>query len=380
MTSSKQTIAENGSTHLSSTARARKGRWSARRIIFLVLGNALIFLLFIFLLEGGLWLLYQFPPRGTAIEHAAARYNLDYDRPVLQYLPECFEYSPELSYRIRPNSRCLFKTREYEVEIQSNSMGLRDDNDSLVAPEIILLGDSQAMGWGVNQDQTIEAILEKTTGRKVLNAAIPSYGTAREMRLLSMLDRSNLKTLIIAHNDNDYQENKLYRDRGNRLHIMRPQDYRVLQTRHRKDLNSAPIGKYLRHFWPLIAKEFSKKEVTLKPKAIRQAHKRQASVFLNALAHSGIDFSGINILVIEMNDHNQNDDLFLSTVENALQRNTPENLKSATIHTLDLTETLHGETYYRLGDHLNVSGSAKAAKDVSAFLDSLSQPLSTEAS
>jgi hypothetical protein len=355
----------------SATAEVSKKVRLIKKLLLLAAINAFVLFMFVALLEGALGLLYNYPPNIPQIVQAVQRYNLDHSRPILQYLPECFEYSPELSYRIRPESSCTFATREYTVQIHSNRMGLRDDNTSLDEPEIIILGDSQAMGWGVEQHETIEAILEKSTGKKVLNGAIPSYGTAREMRLLSMLDRSNLKTVIIAHNDNDYNENKFYRDRGNRLQIMRSQDYRVVQMKHRKDLANVPTGKYLRRFWPLLAKEFVKKEKSPSKKALKKKNRRDAGLFLNVIGSSGIDFSGVNVLVLEMNDHNLNDGLFLEAVKTLLSRNTPDNLKNASIHLLDLSTDLRGDTYFRFGDHINVRGTAIVAERIEEKLLSI---------
>jgi hypothetical protein len=87
---------------------------------------------------------------------------------------------------------------------------LRDDEESLFSPEIVVVGDSQAMGWGVSQDLTFSSLLENALGKPILNAAISSYGTARELKILERIDLSNLKFLIIQYSDNDYRENRTY--------------------------------------------------------------------------------------------------------------------------------------------------------------------------
>ena len=53
-----------------------------------------------------------------------------------------------------------------------------------------MLGDSHAMGWGVEQEEALPQVLARKSGRKVLNAAVSSYGTVREMLMLDRLDTS----------------------------------------------------------------------------------------------------------------------------------------------------------------------------------------------
>ena len=81
------------------------------------------------------------------------------DRMLVQYQKDCAHYDPLVSYRLTPGS-CLFQNREFKTRIEVNSAGLRDDENSLRAPEIIVLGDSYAMGHGVNQMEAFPALLE----------------------------------------------------------------------------------------------------------------------------------------------------------------------------------------------------------------------------
>ena len=63
------------------------------------------------------------------------------------------EYDPELTYRLRPGA-CTFSELEFVTDYRINSLGVRDDEASLDGPEIIVLGDSFAMGWGVEQQES----------------------------------------------------------------------------------------------------------------------------------------------------------------------------------------------------------------------------------
>lgn len=70
------------------------------------------------------------------------------DQPSIQYLPGCSKYDDELTYTLRPGS-CRFIGREFDTVVTANSLGVRDDENSLRSPQIVVLGDSTAMGWGV---------------------------------------------------------------------------------------------------------------------------------------------------------------------------------------------------------------------------------------
>ncbi len=63
------------------------------------------------------------------------------------------------------------------------------------------------MGWGVEQDETFAQRIEETLGVRVLNIAVSSYGTAREMMMLNRVNLNSLKYLIVQYSGNDLGEN-----------------------------------------------------------------------------------------------------------------------------------------------------------------------------
>lgn len=129
---------------------------------------------------------------------------------IIQFNPECAAYDSELFYTLKKNSECNFKNHEFDTHYKINSAGLRDDEESLKKPKIIVLGDSYAMGWGVNQNETFAQAVEEKTGLRTLNAGISSYGTAREFLMLQKQDLSNLKYLVIQYCPNDHGENRAF--------------------------------------------------------------------------------------------------------------------------------------------------------------------------
>ena len=164
------------------SARAAKERSHTikRKIVFGMLG----LLASLALIEGSVELMLNNPEHvpDTMIDFWRS-YYYSKDQPIVQYLPECAQYDPELTYTLRPG-RCRFQSRYFNTWIEANRLGTRDDERSLSGPEVIVIGDSESMGWGVEQDELYSEIIEQESGRTVLNLAVSSYGTARELQLL----------------------------------------------------------------------------------------------------------------------------------------------------------------------------------------------------
>ena len=144
------------------------------------------------------------------------------DWSVLQMDLGLVAYDPELTYLLRPGAE-RFANREFDTTLTGNSAGLRDDEASLHGPDLIVLGDSFALGWGVERDETFAQILERRTGLSVLNAAMSSYGTAREVILLERLDVSAARAVVVQYFANDYRENRAFADAGFALAVT-PED------------------------------------------------------------------------------------------------------------------------------------------------------------
>ncbi len=65
---------------------------------------------------------------------------------------------------------------DYNVSVVFNEHGLRDLKDLSTATDkdVILVGDSFAFGWGVEQQDRVSERLEKLIGRRVFNVAVPT--------------------------------------------------------------------------------------------------------------------------------------------------------------------------------------------------------------
>lgn len=285
---------------------------------------------------------------------------LSHDRKIIQFMPECAERDDELTYRLKPGS-CQFTNPEFTTTVQVNSKGCRDDEASLNAPEIIVLGDSIAMGWGVTQGQTLDAIIEKQIGMKVLNCATSSYATAREMGAFKRLDRSALKYLVILYNDNDFMENMEFAQRG----IMSQEDYQSYVEQHKRDSSYYP-GKHLVIFVQR-AIEMLFAPAMPDPDAMSAATRQmragmEADVFVRVLMDAE-GLNGIKIIVTEVNSFNSNDSEFADALrEVATDEMLPDWVQN--IQAIDSSKLLTNDDYYILDDHLRPQGHEKLASAI----------------
>jgi len=296
------------------------------------------------------------------ISHLRA-YYLHHDRVLAQSLPECAIYDPGVFYTLRPGS-CRFANREFDTVLRINSKGVRDSEDALVAPEIIVLGDSFTMGWGVEQDEAFPQALARLSGRRVLNTGVPSWGTVREARLLDRLDTSGLRYLVIQYSSNDAEENRLFKLRGNVLQIsterLFQQDVLRGYRRHRYYPGKITIEMLRGIFAPPP------------PEPAAPSAEEQAQLFVNALVHAtSRDLSHVGLLVLELDSYRLASSSFLE----ALEREASAAAQPAFIRALrvaDLRGRLEPSDYFALDDHLRASGQLKVAETLVEKLGEMS--------
>ncbi len=160
----------------------------------------------------------------SIITKISRRIYFYYDMNSIQYLPACARFDPELGYTLKPG-QCVFLDFEFSTKYSINSLGVRDTEEALNSPQIVVVGDSYAMGWGAEQNETFAKVIEAKTGLSVLNCSCSSYGTAREMLLLKKVKRDRMKYLIIQYCNNDYEENLSFLENGNKLKTMSREQY-----------------------------------------------------------------------------------------------------------------------------------------------------------
>jgi lysophospholipase L1-like esterase len=133
-------------------------------------------------------------------------------RSIWQTKKDCVDFDADLIYVPKINFECKFNNVEFQTTLNFNNEGrkseFREKLKSFSSKGIAVVGDSVAMGYGVNDNEVFSAVLEKKIKRPVYNLAVSSYATARELK---RLEKSNLiskvDTVIIFYADNDLDEN-----------------------------------------------------------------------------------------------------------------------------------------------------------------------------
>lgn len=131
------------------------------------------------------------------------------NRPLIQFDAECARYDSTLFYTLKPGES-HFAGFEFDNKYEVNSLGFRDSEADLNHPEVLFLGDSFTMGWGIDQDETFAQVFENKTKLKTLNAGISSYGTAREYHSFKKIRPDSLKLIVIQYHDTDLEENNYW--------------------------------------------------------------------------------------------------------------------------------------------------------------------------
>ena len=132
-------------------------------------------------------------------------------RNIWHYQNDCVKFDKDLLYAPK-DGECFFNNFEFEstlnfkngIRLNYNNMPETKKNDS-----IALLGDSITMGWGVNDNETYGAHLEKLMGKKIYNLGTSSYGSVREIKKLKFSQiYKKVDTILIQYHVNDIYENK----------------------------------------------------------------------------------------------------------------------------------------------------------------------------
>ncbi len=329
----------------------------------LLAANLLLFGLLLSLVEVFLLFAFRWPlllPSGRPLGMVEVLYS--WQRQIIQYSRSCARYDPGLGYTLRPGL-CTFSNPEFSNEFRINRLGLRDDEISLDAPRIVVLGDSFAMGWGVDRQQAFPQLLEASLGTPVLNAALSSYGTAREGLLLARIDLSRLELLVIQYGANDFEENRSYRDSGDHLGVSSSERYQRRVEAYEQE-RRYHFGSYL---WKLtitrlvepmlfaVAKSLFPDRAAPTEEEVLPADRQQAELFLHVLETSMRDLLPERVLVLELNTYAETDSTFITELAARLRATSAHPLSSR-IEAIDVSGRLTPDHYYRLDDHLNAAG------------------------
>jgi hypothetical protein len=126
----------------------------------------------------------------------------------IQYRAGCSEPDPELLYRLKPGA-CRFASGEFDTAVRVSGRHLREDGET-ADPDVVVLGDSYSLGWGVDREAAYPAILARRLGLREVVAAHSSYGTVRELLLLRRLALADFRAVVLQYAQNDAVENRSF--------------------------------------------------------------------------------------------------------------------------------------------------------------------------
>lgn len=305
------------------------------------------------------WLSHQ-PFRVEPWRSVFRQIYADYFRRLLTVAPECGVYDSRLFYRLKPGS-CRFRNWEFDVTYHVNSQGLRDDEASLVSPQVISLGDSFSVGWGVEQEENFPSLLERRVGLRTLTAGVPSYGTARQTQLVSELDTSQLRYLIIQYCGNDLSENEQLVADGV-LHISSQAQFEMAGNFDASIARYWP-GKYLGSFMAVALRRVLGRE----PRPSRD-YRREVDLFLKVLSRMKLNDT-VTVVLFEMDDRQElaNDFAEELRARIMIDNDLPQFLRTAVV--LDTDGIMSDEDYLPIDGHLNTAGEAKLADAVASIIE-----------
>ena len=295
-------------------------------------------------------------------------YYIHHYRNIVQVEKTCSEYDSAFFYRLRTNNQCTFSNVEFSTDIKTNNLGLRDDEGSLSAPDIICIGDSYTMGWGVQQEEAFPARLEKMTNMKVLNAGMSSFGTIRELRQFGRLDTSNCKWVVLQYCDNDMQEVKPYIDSNYRLQTSNAASYDTLVRR--SDWNHAYYPGKTFFTVGMFKLKASIKKMTSKGNAdytIQLGAGQQvtmtesAKLFAETLLHSADLFHNRSLIVLYAFEGGRKDSVFTAQLQQILGTSPYKEAIPGPVYILNTSTLLSTDDNFLLDDHYRASGHEKIA-------------------
>jgi lysophospholipase L1-like esterase len=173
--------------------RSSAGKWRDLVVnLLLAIGSTLFFLV---LLEGGVRLAGQGPCTGLVPQSETASGKVRF-HPIRQFeLVSSATFTFERQVAIRHGLSSEYLDTWEGILYHINALGLRGDETSLDKPagtlRIVVLGDSVAFGWGIEQADTLSKQLQvhfnqdsPSTHIQVWNAGVPGYATWQELSYL----------------------------------------------------------------------------------------------------------------------------------------------------------------------------------------------------
>ncbi|HZJ25208.1 MAG TPA: SGNH/GDSL hydrolase family protein [Anaerolineales bacterium] len=127
-----------------------------------------------------------------------------------------WKYDSLLGWIHEPGQEGIFETPQFRTVVRINEDGLRDRRHSYESQNdierILVLGDSFAWGYGVEESERFSQVLERSMDVEVINAGVSGYSTDQELLWYQnegIKYEADLVILVIAGNDVGDNEQQL---------------------------------------------------------------------------------------------------------------------------------------------------------------------------
>jgi lysophospholipase L1-like esterase len=96
-----------------------------------------------------------------------------------------WKYDSRLGWVHQPGQEGVFATEQFQTFVRINQKGLRDREHTYERPDdsgrILVLGDSFAWGYGVEESERFSQLLESSLDVEVINSGVSGYSTDQEL-------------------------------------------------------------------------------------------------------------------------------------------------------------------------------------------------------
>jgi hypothetical protein len=262
-------------------------------------------------------------------------------------------------YGMKPGP-CRLKNIEYDVVLTHDADGFRNPRAE-PDPQVAVIGDSHAHGFGVRDHETFADRLEAVHGYRARNLGVTSLATLRELEILAAHGKG-AKYVVLQYCDNDAGENKasLWLSRGVFRSMVDLEWHKVMASY--AEGKAAGLRKPLTDLAVMLKDgDFASKPAWRAQQIAGRDLAEEASAFVDILALYRPVLEGRRLIVFESSGWGFNAPGLPAAFGAALKR-----LPWLDVHIIDSSKLLTSGDYYFLDDHLNAKGHAKLATAVAA--------------
>ena len=313
----------------------------------------------------------NFFSRRFGLEPVARQLYWHYFRPGWQDRNGYTKYDPELVYIPRPG-KAQFASPDFNVTLTfaPDTTRWQPPPANPDAPLVLVAGDSYAMGWGVQDDETYSALLAARYGWNTVNTGVSGYGAPRELlraRKLGLLNRC--AAVVIDFAIKDPRENRAFLNdpRGFIAKKDPAEFWNIMQLYHQQKVSFFSVLRFTcwtlwDHFktggWAgLWAGIHANNDPFGKRVDFGFSGETMVDDFLKVLGHFP-ELNGKPVIVLEIDDYGSYSD-FMPQLQKTVAR-------GSNIHPLPIAYEM-GD-FFRFDNHLSKAGHAHVARCVNQML------------